>query len=77
MKPIGGVRETYSYVLEDPMVGIGTLVTYLVGKFYVRVLAERWYLKEIDVGLDLNEEPLKENDVDDYPTPIIKLPQAY
>jgi hypothetical protein len=28
------------------------------------------------LGLDLNEEPMKGNDVDDRPTPIVKLPQA-
>jgi hypothetical protein len=33
--------------------------------------------KEIHLGLDLNEEPIKGNDVDDQATPIIKLPQAY
>jgi hypothetical protein len=26
--------------------------------------------------LDLNEEPMDGNDVDDQPTPIVKLPQA-
>ena len=26
--------------------------------------------------VDLNEEPIKLNDVDDQPTPIVKLPQA-
>ena len=28
-------------------------------------------------GLDLNEKPIKENDVDNQPIPIVKLPQAY
>ena len=29
--------------------------------------------REIHLDLDLNEEPMKENDVDDQPTPIVKL----
>jgi hypothetical protein len=28
------------------------------------------------MGLDMNEEPMEGNDVDDQPTPIVKLPQA-
>ena len=32
--------------------------------------------REIHLGLDLNEEPMEGNDVDDQPTPIVKLPQA-
>ena len=32
--------------------------------------------REIHLGLDLNEEPMEENDVDDQPTPMVKLPQA-
>ena len=28
------------------------------------------------MGLDSSEEPMKGNDVDDQPTPIVKLPQA-
>ena len=32
--------------------------------------------REIHLGLDLNEEPTEGNDVDDWPTPILKLPQA-
>ena len=31
---------------------------------------------EIHLGLDLNEEPMEGVDVDDQPTPIVKLPQA-
>ena len=30
----------------------------------------------IHLHLDLNEEPMEGNDVDDQPTPIVKLPQA-
>jgi hypothetical protein len=33
--------------------------------------------REIHLGLDLNEEPMKGNDVDDQPTPIVKLPQTH
>ena len=33
--------------------------------------------KEIRLGLDFNEEPMEGNDVDDQPTPIVKLPRAY
>jgi hypothetical protein len=29
--------------------------------------------REIHLGEDLNEEPMKGNDVDDQPTPIVKL----
>ena len=32
--------------------------------------------KEVHLGLDLNEEPMKGNGVDDRPTSIIKLSQA-
>ena len=32
--------------------------------------------REIDLGLDLNEESMKGNDVDDQTTTIVKLPQA-
>ena len=32
--------------------------------------------KEIYLGIDLNEDQREENDVDDQPTPTIKLPQA-
>ena len=32
--------------------------------------------REIHLGLHLNEEPMEGNDVEDQPTPIIKLPQA-
>ena len=31
---------------------------------------------EIHLGLDLNEELMERSDVDDQPTPIVKLPQA-
>jgi hypothetical protein len=33
--------------------------------------------REIHLGLDLNEEPMEGNNVDDQPTPIVKLPQAH
>ena len=33
--------------------------------------------REVHLGLDLNEEPMERNDVDDQPTPIVKLPQAH
>ena len=33
--------------------------------------------REFHLGLDLNEEPMKGNDVDDQPTPLVKLPQAH
>ena len=32
--------------------------------------------REIHLGLDLHEEPMEGDDVDDQPTPIVKLPQA-
>ena len=32
--------------------------------------------RKIHLGLNLNEEPMEGNDVDDRPTPIVKLPQA-
>jgi len=32
--------------------------------------------REVHLGLNLNQEPMKENDVEDHPTLIIKLPQA-
>ena len=33
--------------------------------------------KEIHLGINLNEDPVEGNDVDDHPTPIVKLPQAH
>ena len=39
-------------------------------------LMELAYGREIHLSLDLNEEPIKGNDVDDQPTLIVKLPQA-
>ena len=33
--------------------------------------------RKIHLGLDLKEEPMKGNDVNDWPTPIAKLPQAH
>ena len=33
--------------------------------------------REIHLGLDLNEEPMEGDDIDDQPTPIVKLPQAH
>ena len=32
--------------------------------------------RNIHLGLDLNDEPMEGNDVDDQPTPIVKLSQA-
>jgi hypothetical protein len=32
--------------------------------------------RKIHLGLDRKKEPMKGNDVDDQPTPIVKLPQA-
>lgn len=32
--------------------------------------------RETHLSLDLNEEPMKVNDVDDQLTPIVKIPQA-
>ena len=32
--------------------------------------------RKIHSGLDLNKEPMEGNDVDDQPSPIVKLPQA-
>ena len=32
--------------------------------------------REIHLGLNLNEEPMKNNHVNDQPTPIVNLPQA-
>ena len=31
----------------------------------------------IHLGLDLNEEPVKGNELNDQPSPMVKLPQAY
>ena len=33
-------------------------------------------VREIHLGLYLNEEPTEGNDVDNQPTPIVELPQA-
>ena len=33
--------------------------------------------REIHLNLDLDEGPMGRNDVDDHPTPIIKLPQVH
>ena len=33
--------------------------------------------RENHLGIDFNEEPMKGNDMDDQPTPIVKLPQAH
>ena len=33
--------------------------------------------RRIHLGLDLNKGPMEGNDVDDRPTPIVKLLQAY
>ena len=33
--------------------------------------------RNIYLDLGLNEEPMKGNDMDDWPTPIFKLPQAH
>ena len=33
--------------------------------------------REFYLGLDLHEEPMEGNDVDDQPTPKVKLPQAH
>ena len=33
--------------------------------------------RKIHFDLDLNEQPMKGNDVDDHRTPIVKLPQAH
>ena len=40
-------------------------------------LVDLAWAREIHFGLDLNEKPMEGNDVDDCPTPIIKLPQAH
>ena len=32
--------------------------------------------RENHLGLDFNEEPMEGNDVNDQPTPIVKLPQV-
>ena len=39
-------------------------------------LVDLVWSEEFHLGLDLNEEQMNENDVDDQPTPIVKLPQA-
>lgn len=31
---------------------------------------------EVHLGVDLNEEPMVGNDVNDQPTPVVKLPQT-
>ena len=31
---------------------------------------------QIHLSSDLNDEPMKRNDVDDQPTPVVKNPQA-
>ena len=33
--------------------------------------------REIHMDLNLNKEPMKGNDMNDQPTPIVKLPQAH
>ena len=40
-------------------------------------LVDLAWAREIHLGLDLNEEPMEWDDVDDCPTPIIKLSQAH
>ena len=42
----------------------------------VELVALAWG-REIHSGLELNEEPMDGNDVDDQPTPIVKLAQAH
>ena len=39
-------------------------------------LVDLAWCREVFLGLDLNEEPMEGNDVDDQPTPIVKIPQA-
>ena len=40
-------------------------------------LVDLAWVKEIHLGLNLNEKPMKGNGVDNCPTPVVKLPQAY
>ena len=46
-------------------------------KYNMGEMVDFTWAREIHLGLDLNEEPMKGNDVDDQPTPIVKLPQAH
>ena len=39
-------------------------------------LVDLAWCRGIHLGLDLNEEPTEGNELDDQPTPIVKLPQT-
>ena len=41
------------------------------------VLVDLAWGREIHLGLNLNGEPMEGNDVDDQPTPIVKLLRAH
>ena len=45
-------------------------------KYNMAKLVDLGQGSEVHLGLDLNEEPMEENNVDDQPTSIVKLPQA-
>ena len=45
-------------------------------KYIIATLVNLAWGRKIHLGLDLNEELVKGNDVDDQPTPTTKLPQA-
>jgi hypothetical protein len=60
--------EEYAQLAWEEIVDVEYNMVELVGLAWNR---------EIHLGLNLNEEPMKGNDVDDQPTPIVKLPQAH
>ena len=39
-------------------------------------LVDLAWCREVHLGLDFNEEPMEGNDVNDQPTPLVKLPKA-
>ena len=59
--------EEYMQLVGEKIVGIDNHVE------LVKLSCRR----ETNMGLDLNEEPMKRNDVGDQPTPIVKLPWAH
>ena len=45
-------------------------------RYSVVELVDLAWNREVHMGLDLNEKSMEGNDVDDRPTPIVKLPQT-
>ena len=46
------------------------------GEYNITKLMDLAWGRKNHLGLDLNEEPVEKNDADDWPTPIVKHPQA-